>query len=267
MRISFVLGPAGSGKTFRCLSEIRSELAAFPEGSPLIFLAPKQSTYQLERHLLDAGLAGFSRLQIVSFDRFARFIFQQLERAVPTFLSEQGRTMVLRALLTEMEGDLSIFRGAARRLGFAEEVSKQIREFQNHGLNPAGVRRIATQVKGGHSAREKLLDLAQIYERYGKWLAGQGLKDGDALLTEATELLEEQNGAAIEFAGIWLDGFAQLTPQELSLLVAALRFSGKATLAFCVDSAVASNSKISAGYLVTKMVARCRAHIEQSYGK
>ena len=267
MRISFILGPAGSGKTFRCLSEIRSELAACTEGSPLIFLAPKQSTYQLERHLLEGGLGGYSRLQIVSFDRFARFIFQQLGRAVPTFLTEQGRTMVLRALLTEMEGELTIFRGAARRLGFAEEVSKQIREFQNHGLSPAAVRKIATEVKGGHSAREKLLDLVQIYERYGKWLADRGLKDGDALLTEATDLLEEQNGPAIEFAGIWMDGFAQLTPQELSLLVATLLFSEKTTLAFCADGAVESNSKISAGYLVSKMVARCRAQIEQRYGK
>jgi hypothetical protein len=49
----FLLGPAGSGKTFRCLAEIRAALAASPEGPPLVLLAPKQATFQLERQLLD----------------------------------------------------------------------------------------------------------------------------------------------------------------------------------------------------------------------
>src|ERR1039457_3138215 len=58
----FLLGPAGSGKTFLCLKEIRAALLENPEGPPslhfgaasppLILLAPKQATFQLERQLL-----------------------------------------------------------------------------------------------------------------------------------------------------------------------------------------------------------------------
>jgi len=54
----FLLGPAGSGKTFRCLAEIRAGLAASPEGPPLVLLAPKQATFQLERQLLDTERRG-----------------------------------------------------------------------------------------------------------------------------------------------------------------------------------------------------------------
>ena len=239
-----------------------------PEGTPLIFLAPKQSTYQLERQLLEeGGLAGYSRLQVVSFERFATFVFQELAAAQPKFISEQGRTMVLRALLTEMQGELTVFRGAARRLGFAEELSKQIRELQNHGLSVAELRRIASQVTAGHGAREKLLDLALVQERYAAWLTKQGLEDGDALLTSAKELLEKTESGRLEFGGIWFDGFAQLTPQELDFLVAVLRFTNRARLAFCVDPEMAASSKISAGFLVSQTVGRCRSAIEQRYGK
>ncbi|MGZ8900880.1 MAG: PD-(D/E)XK nuclease family protein, partial [Limisphaerales bacterium] len=267
MRISFLLGAAGSGKTYRCLNEIRDELLSRPKGPPLIFLAPKQSTYQLERQLLEGGLAGFSRLQIVSFERFAHFIFQEIGETVPKFISEEGRTMVLRALLTEMQGDLAIFRGAARRLGFAEELSKQIRELQNHGLSAADVRRMAAQVTAGHSARDKLLDLALVQERYAEWLTKQGLEDGDALLTAAKESLEKSAPGRLELGGIWFDGFAQLTPQELELLVVALRNTPRATLAFCVDAETRIDSKLSANYLVSQTVARCRSAIELKYGK
>ncbi len=59
MQVRLLLGPAGSGKTSRCLAEIRAALRVAAEGPPLLFLAPKQATFQLERQLLaDPGLAG-----------------------------------------------------------------------------------------------------------------------------------------------------------------------------------------------------------------
>src|SRR5436305_7724294 len=83
-----LLGPAGSGKTFRCLAEIRAALAASPDGLPLVFLAPKQATFQLERELLaDPALAGYTRLQILSFDRLAEFVLNQFFSAPPRLLS------------------------------------------------------------------------------------------------------------------------------------------------------------------------------------
>src|SRR5947209_9757143 len=100
MHLNFLLGPAGSGKTFRCLAEIRAELLARPEGLPLVFLAPKQATFELERELLANGeLAGYTRLQILSFERLAEYILEHFVSARPRLLSEEGRVMVLRALL------------------------------------------------------------------------------------------------------------------------------------------------------------------------
>ncbi|HTD87557.1 MAG TPA: hypothetical protein VK850_13340, partial [Candidatus Binatia bacterium] len=75
MPVEFVIGPAGSGKTFLCLDQVRAALKASPEGPPLLFLAPKQATFQLERELLsDPELPGYTRLQILSFDRLAEFV-------------------------------------------------------------------------------------------------------------------------------------------------------------------------------------------------
>src|SRR5690242_3236675 len=99
MRLNFLLGPAGSGETFRCLTEIRTALLPAPEGLPLVFLAPKQATFQLERELLaDKELAGFTRLQILSFERLAEFVLNQFFATTPRLLDEEGRVMVLRAL-------------------------------------------------------------------------------------------------------------------------------------------------------------------------
>jgi len=87
VQVRFLLGPAGSGKTYRCLSEIRAALQASPEGPPLLFLAPKQATFQLERQLLaDDTLGGYTRLRILSFERLAEFVFERLGQPTRTLL-------------------------------------------------------------------------------------------------------------------------------------------------------------------------------------
>src|SRR5262245_36057244 len=48
VQVQFLLGAAGSGKTNRCLKEIRESLLGSPDGPLLLLIAPKQSTYYLE---------------------------------------------------------------------------------------------------------------------------------------------------------------------------------------------------------------------------
>src|SRR6266481_4038473 len=110
MQVRLLLGPAGSGKTFRCLAEIREALSAAPEGPPLLLIAPKQTTYQLERQLLaDASIQGYTRLHILSFERLARSVFEMLNQPAPDLLDEEGRLMVLRAILAKKKNELKLF--------------------------------------------------------------------------------------------------------------------------------------------------------------
>ena len=68
MELRFLLGPAGSGKTYRCVAGVREALRSGPVGLPLLFIAPKQATFQLERQVMaDGTVGGFTRLEILSF--------------------------------------------------------------------------------------------------------------------------------------------------------------------------------------------------------
>lgn len=232
-RIRFVLGPAGSGKTFRCLHEIREELRNAPEGLPLLMLAPKQATFQLERQLLETpAIPGWSRLQILSFDRLARQILQ--ERGPKELLSEEGRIMVLRALLRRNQSHLRIFRATARLTGFAQELSATLRELQREQISPDRLERVAAELSGRSVLSDKLRDLALILREYLTWLKVHDLSDADSVPDLAASALKE---GAIAFAleGVWLDGFAEMTAQELDLLTQVVRRSPRATLAFCAD--------------------------------
>ena len=313
----FLLGPAGSGKTFRCLAEIRAALAASPEGLPLVLLAPKQATFQLERQLLDterwgerssgrsqtktdprepgaasvAGspgvsphqICGYTRLQILSFERLARFVLDALNVPLPAgLLAEEGRVMVLRALLMRHESELKLFRPSARRPGFAQQLSQLLGELQQHQFTPARLRALSARADLRRELQDKLHDLAFLFEAYTNWLAKNELQDGNRLLDAATESLKSKvqgpksagkPGASpssilhppssLQISSLWLDGFAEMTPQELDLLAAILPRCDRATLAFCLaNKPAAGTSWLSIWSSIGKTFQQCRQRLE-----
>src|SRR5688572_28362378 len=183
MQVRFLLGAAGSGKTFRCLAGIRQELLARPDGPPLLLLAPKQATFQLERQLLSLpDLHGYTRLQILSFDRLAQHILSELGTNLPERLDDQGRVMVLRALLSQHRSRLRVFHATARLPGFATRLSLLLRELQHEQISPNQLLALAERVAEPGQLRDKLHDFALLLRGYLDWLEPRGLLDAEDLL-------------------------------------------------------------------------------------
>lgn len=274
MQMRFLLGPAGSGKTYACLEEIRRELIGDPGGPPLVLLAPKQATFQLERQLLDDDrLCGYTRLQILSFDRLADYVLRELAVRVPEFLSEEGRLMVLRALLSREKDGLAMYHSSAHLPGFAGQLSQLLREMQRSRLEPAQLEKSAQDESLSPLLRAKVGDLAKLAASYRDWLQAQRLSDADEILEiAATRLkalqipsrLDPSNPPPIFLAGLWLDGFAEMTLQEVELLAALMPFCQRATLAFCLPAAPgAVEEKFSLWNVIGSSYAHCRERLGQ----
>ena len=261
VRVRFLLGPAGSGKTFRCLAGIREALAVSQEGPPLLLVAPKQTTYQLERQFLaDDSIPGYTRLHILSFERLAHFVFDQLGRKSPRMLDEGGRLMVLRGLLARKRDELKLFRASARLTGFAQHLSLVLGELQRNQQTPELLRALAGQMQEERGLSYKLQDLATMLAEYLAWLKAHELQDADCLLAEAAAALggrskSEGRGPkvqehrpvssgnpaigdeqpALRIDGLWVDGLAEISGPELDLLAALVPCCREATVTFCLE--------------------------------
>ncbi len=270
MQVHFLLGPAGSGKTFRCLTEVRQILRSAPDGPPLILIAPKQTTYQIERQLLaEPDVAGYTRLHILSFERLAHFAFARLHQAPPRMLDEEGRLMVLRGLLAKKRKSLKLFRASARLTGFARQLSLVLAEFQRHGLAPASLTALAATIKGNDALGFKLQDLALLLQDYLDWLERHQLQDNERLLAAAAGLLsaDAKGHQAFHVGQIWVDGFAQLDPQEIELLTSLVAHCDKATLTFCLDQIPAvKGSWLSPWSTVLKTFEECSKRLGEVTG-
>jgi ATP-dependent helicase/nuclease subunit B len=275
VRVRLLLGPAGSGKTFRCLAEIRQALQRSPEGKPLVLLAPKQATYQLERQLLaDPTIPGYTRLRILSFERLANFIFELTGGAAPEMLDEEGRLMVLRSLLARQRERLLVFRASARLNGFAQQLSLALRELQRHQVTPARLNELAEEMSATDGLGLKLRDLATLLQSYVDWLQTHKLHDADCLLSAAAAALAEAPGRhrpeqhqpnidEALIADLWVDGFAEWSPQELELLAALIPQCEAATLAFCLERSGAEKfPALETWSHVRRMFETCKRRLE-----
>jgi hypothetical protein len=92
------------------------------------------------------------------------------------------------------------------------------------------------------------------------------LQDANHLLDFATDTFRSElkiQNSKFKIESLWLDGFAEMTPQELDLLAAILPHCENATLAFCLDeSGEKENSWLSIWNVVGKSFQQCRQRIE-----
>ncbi|HEY6226642.1 MAG TPA: PD-(D/E)XK nuclease family protein [Verrucomicrobiae bacterium] len=255
-------GPAGSGKTYRCLAEIADHLRASPVGAPLILVAPRQATYQLERQILSFdGVNGFTRLSILSFQRLAQFVFDATGTVPPKLLNEEGRIMALRAILGRRRESLRVYKASAQREGLAQELSTLWREVCEHRSGPGALRAAANNLDKNPRLRAKLADFADIFEDYQAWLKKHNLRDADELLDLAADATLK--GPLPEIAGLWLDGFAQMTPQERRLLNALLPKCNEATLALCLPQRpLPPDDELSMWSTVARTYCQVRAELQ-----
>ena len=271
VNMRFVLGPAGSGKTFHCLAGVRARLAASPSGPPLILLAPKQATFQLERQLLsDPAVSGYVRLHVLSFERLADWVLAALHEPVRQPLSEEGRVMVLRALLMRHQGSLELFGSTARQPGFALELSQLLKEFNHYGHSPEGLAEAAHRWPANHVLGRKLRDISKVGLAFREWMKITELQDADALPGLAAAALKQwlrtapvdAVGSQYLIDGLWMDGFSELTPQELELLSALAPACRDMTLAFCIENKTVDElSWLSSWSHPVHAFRKCYAHL------
>ncbi|MDF2662718.1 MAG: ATP-dependent helicase, partial [Paenibacillus sp.] len=240
MAIRYILGRAGSGKTERCLDEIRSILRREPEGPPLVLLVPEQATFQAEHALVSTpGLGGTIRAQVLSFRRLAFRIMQEAGGTARIHIDDSGKKMLLYELLHKHGEELRQFSASSEQSGFIDNLNRMYGEFRRYCITPDRLEQFVLQAErrqepGGAFGlpTDKLHDLLFVYKRFEEQLSKHYI-DSEHLLTKMAEMMPES--AYIRDARVWIDGFFGFTPQELQAVGELMSFSRQVTVSLCVD--------------------------------
>ena len=191
--------------------------AALAGGDEVLYIVvPRQLTLLTERLLLNGlRLRGSFRLRVLSPARLCAQIFEEAGMPEGVRVDERGRVMLVRRAI-RAAGELTIYKNADRRRGFADRCARQLELFIQGGVTPDGLRACAAESSG--AARMKLMDLAAILEQYELLVRGR-FQDGDSELIEASHRAARAafvTGGRFFFLGV------DITPQTLTNLIAQI---------------------------------------------
>lgn len=240
MGIRFLLGKAATGKSDRCLDEIKEKLRKNPQGPPIIYMVPDQMTFQQEYALLnDEELNGSIRAQVFSFSRLAWRVLQETGGGTRKFISSTGIQMMLRKITEERKSDWKMFQKAIEKQGFMEQLETMITEFKRYRITPEMLAmqimemdRFQHKYAGEVSLQNKLEDLSYVYERLVDALKNQYI-DSEDQLQQLADKIEEAD--FLSEADIYIDGFHRFTPQELLVVEALLKKSSQVSVTLTMD--------------------------------
>ncbi|MCI6233006.1 MAG: helicase-exonuclease AddAB subunit AddB [Selenomonas sp.] len=220
-KLRFIAGRAGAGKTALCEREIAEELRENPIGPACVLLLPEHMTYRVERELAAKLMGdGFLRAYVFGFRRFARQVLLGTGGLLRPRITEVGRRLLLRKILTHQGKELAFFRRAARQRGFSATLSETLKELKSYELTPEKLGEAADAFAETEDAlSDKLRDLALLEASFAQEMKGR-YDDAEDMMNLLIEKLPSSK--FIQGAKFWVDGFIFFNPQERQVLAELL---------------------------------------------
>lgn len=244
MSLQFLIGPGGCGKTTQLHKYLMKKTKECPDTN-IFVIVPEQFTMETQSALatLHPGHSVF-QIDIVSFQRLAYRIFEELSCAPKTVLDDTGKSMLIRKSCGVVEKDLEIYKGHLDRPGFIEELKSIMSEFGQYRIGQDKLANAGQEESLSPLLAKKLKDLSLLSEAY------YGAMDPDTIPAE--ELLDRlakviPDSELLKGSIVALDGFTGFTPAQLDVLEVLLRFCGEVLITVTADETLdpmdASNQK------------------------
>ena len=117
MSLQFIIGGSGAGKTRRLYEDLIRQSIEQPEGR-YFALVPEQFTMQTQKEIVELHPRhGVMNIDIVSFERLAYRVFEELAVEHLAVLDDMGKSMVLRKVASGVKKDLKLFGSHLEKAG------------------------------------------------------------------------------------------------------------------------------------------------------
>lgn len=234
MSLQLILGGSGTGKSTRLYQMIVRQSVQFPD-EKIFLIVPEQNTMQAQKNIVTHHPRhGVMNVDVLSFERLAYRIFEELGMNQKEILEDTGKSMIIRRLLTEHEEELSAFRGNIRKRGFVDEVKSMLSELLQYGVTPEMLKKRSMEMGTESVLYAKLQDITVIYEAFlekihEKYMTTEEVPD------RLCDVIEQS--AVIRNVTVYLDDFTGFTPIQYRLMTRILQLAPKVVMTLNVDAA------------------------------
>lgn len=217
--------------------EIIDALETDPIGEPLFYIVPDQMSFASEYSLAaDSGLQGLIRAQVTTFKRLAWRVLQETGGIAKEEISGFGYRMLIRSLLEENKDQFKLFKRAATKRGFTDQIEVLLKEFNRYCLDFETMSNIINDLENVQAPKtllDKSSDLVLMLELMEQKL-GTSYIDGEGYLMLLAHKIKDSS--LLETTEIYIDGFTSFTTRELEIIQELMKKVKRITIALPMDS-------------------------------
>ncbi|MDO4452028.1 PD-(D/E)XK nuclease family protein [Faecalimonas sp.] len=232
MSLQFIFGSSGAGKSHYLQQYIVEKSMENPTGNYFV-IVPEQFTMQTQKDLVMAHeRKGIMNIDVLSFGRLAHRIFEEVGGNQRTILDDTGKSLILRKIAGDNEGELKVLRGNLKKHGYIGEVKSVLSEFAQYNIDVETLDKMAENAEEGTYFQWKLKDIAKVYEGFSKYLSDKYITNEELLdvlcnVIGKSELLKD---SVIAF-----DGFTGFTPVQDKVMKELLHVCKKVIVTVTID--------------------------------
>ena len=233
MALKLILGNSGSGKTEYMYEQV-VRAAEEDMRKTYLVVVPEQFTMQTQRKLVDLSTNhAIMNIDVLSFQRLAYRIFDELGKTDIKILEETGKNLVLRKLSQQQEKNLTVLRGNMHRMGYISEVKSFISELMQYNISPNQLEDSIFEEKFSKSLSSKLKDLSVMYRGFTEYLEGKYITQ-EELLHVLIRVAEDSN--ILKNSVLVLDEFTGFTPVQVELLRKLMSICSEIWVSLTIDA-------------------------------
>lgn len=232
MSLQFVLGSSGSGKTHILYEELIRQSVAHPDRQYIV-LVPEQSTLQTQKELVNYHPGhGMMNIDILSFERLAYRVFEELGVDPGVILDDLGKSMLLKKVAAAHLKELSVYGRQVSKAGFTDQMKSTLSEFYQYRLHPEQLDGLVEAAEGSPLLSCKLRDITMLFRAFEEAM------DKDSITAE--ELLEVlaaniSRSKLIKGSTIVMDGYTGFTPVQYEVIAGLLQCAPKVVVTVTID--------------------------------
>ncbi|MCI9123729.1 MAG: helicase-exonuclease AddAB subunit AddB [Eubacterium sp.] len=233
MSLQFITGSSGSGKSTWLYEQVISEAGKHPQ-KRFLFLVPEQFTMQTQKEFVSRHPAhSILNIDVLSFQRLAYRVFDDLGMTDFVVLEETGKNLVLRKAVSAVEDTLSVLRANMRKAGYISEMKSLLSELVQYHVTIEDLEQVREELEEKNALWYKLGDIIALYREYHAFLKGRYITADEivSLLTKAAPQSGMLKGSVVV-----LDGYTGFTPVQLEFLETLLPLAESVQVAVTIDN-------------------------------
>ncbi|MBO0589516.1 helicase-exonuclease AddAB subunit AddB [Sporosarcina sp. E16_8] len=239
MSLRFITGRSGAGKTTFIAREMAAELQRNPMGAPVIVIVPDQMSFSMEHSLsVNFGLKGIIRAQVLTFKRLAWRVLQETGGITRKEIDGFGYRMLVRSVLEDNRDQFKLFRQAASKRGFTEQIGDLLKEFSRYCLDHQTMSNLHDTLASKGAPRtllDKAEDLSLLLTKIEEKLGTTYVDSEGHLALLASQI---HHSDLLKGADIYLDGFENFTSREYEIVTELMKHANRLTVVLPMEGAL-----------------------------